>query len=68
MFQLNAAVFGVAMVALFAGDVLMVQGGAGAAAVTNAVWLVLHPVALPPAFFGDTYQLYVVPAVRPVAL
>jgi hypothetical protein len=56
--------------AAFAGDVLATQAGnAGAIAVVNVVVLeVAHAVFAPLAFFGAMYQLYVVPAVKPVAL
>ena len=52
------------------GDVLITQGGSnGAVAVVNVVVLdAPHAVFAPLAFLGAIYQLYNVPAVKPVAL
>lgn len=56
-----------AIVEPLAGKLLVAQAGA-AGAVVNVVALVKsQPVAGPPAFFGTTYQLYRLPATRPVA-
>ena len=67
--QVSVAVVCVAMVVPFAGDVLVTQAGTGIAAVVNVVVLFTsQPVADPVAFFGITYQLYSVEALRPVAL
>jgi hypothetical protein len=71
VFQLNAAVADVAIVAALAGNRLVVHDGAGitAAAVVNTVALVVpQVVAAPLAFLGAMYQLYNVPAVSVVAL
>jgi hypothetical protein len=57
--QLNEAVVEVAMVAPFAGTVLVAHDGAVTiTAVVNVVLLLAsQPVAGPPAFLGTTYQL-----------
>jgi len=66
--QLSAAVVCVAIVVPLAGAVLVTQAGTGIAAVVKVVLLFTsQPVAAPVAFFGITYQLYKVPAIRPVA-
>ena len=56
------------MVAAFAGDELEEQVGIGGAAVIILVVLVLQPVALPPAFFGTTYQRYNTEPINPVGV
>ena len=67
--QLSVAVVCVAIVVPLAGDVLVTQAGTGMAAVVNVVLLFTsQPVAAPVVFFGTTYQLYNVEAVKPVAL
>jgi len=51
-----------------AGAVLVTQAGTGIGAVVKVVLLFTSQrVAAPVAFFGITYQLYKVPAIRPVA-
>jgi len=66
--QVSVAVFCVAIVVPLAGDVLVTHAGTGMAAVVKVVLLLMsQPVAAPVAFFGITYQLYKVPAIRPVA-
>ena len=66
--QVSVAVVCVAMVLALAGDVLVTHAGTGMAAVVKVVLLLMsQPVAAPVAFFGITYQLYKVPAIRPVA-
>ena len=67
--QVSVAVVCVAIVLPLAGDVLVTQAGTGMAAVVNVVLLFTsQPVAAPVVFFGTTYQLYKVDAVKPVAL
>jgi hypothetical protein len=53
-----------------AGDVLITQAGAAVGAAVVKVVLLEAPQAVlaPPAFLGAIYQLYRVPAVKPLAL
>jgi hypothetical protein len=52
-----------------AGTGLLAQVGTGGAAVINVVALdAAHAVFAPLAFLGAMYQVYVVAAVKPVAL
>ena len=53
----------------FAGDILVTQAGNAAAAVENVVALDAEQAVFAPlAFLGAIYQLYNVPAVKPLAL
>jgi hypothetical protein len=68
--HVSVAVFCVASVVPAAGDVLVTHAGTvTVAAVVNVVaLLVAQVVAAPTAFLGAIYHVYVVPAVKPVAL
>ena len=66
--QVKVADVCVPMVEAFAGAELVAHTGTGIAAVVNVVLFVAsQPAAGPDAFFGTTYQLYRVDAVKPVA-
>ncbi len=57
------------MVVPLAGEVFTAQAGTGGTPVINDVLFVVEqPVALPPPFFGTTYQLKLVAAVKPLAV
>jgi len=69
--QLSVAVVCVVSIVPAAGDVLMTQAGnitAGAAVVKPVVFAAAQLALTPLAFLGATYQLYKVPAVKPVTL
>jgi hypothetical protein len=67
--HVSIAVVCVASVVPATGDVLVTQTGTGRDDVIKVVLLLTsHPVAAPAAFFGTTYQLYVVAAVNAVAV